>query len=93
MKEKIDITRFLDDSGKIKQLAEKKKNRVAILSYLSEKFETDYNYTEKEVNAICDEWHTFGDYFVLRRELVDNGLLCREANGSRYWKQNEEERV
>jgi len=86
LEQKIDITRFLDNSGKIMQLSEKKKVRVAILSYLAEKFETNHDYTEKDVNAICDEWHTFGDYFILRRELIDNGLLCRESNGSRYWK-------
>ncbi len=86
MEEKIDITRFLDDLGKITQLSEKKKTRLAILTYLAEKFEINYNYTEKEVNAICDEWHTFGDFFVLRRELIDNELLCREPDGSRYWR-------
>ena len=87
MEAKMDIKRFLDDAGKIKQLAEKKKVRVAILSYLAEKFAMNYNYTEKEVNEICDKWHTFGDYFILRRELIDNRLLCREANGSRYWRE------
>ncbi|MBP2633823.1 MAG: hypothetical protein H6Q70_4451 [Firmicutes bacterium] len=86
MEQKIDITKFLDNSGKITQLSQKKKFRVATLYYLAEKFELNRNYTEKEVNATCDEWHTFGDYFVLRRELVDNGLLCRESNCSRYWK-------
>ena len=82
----IDISRFLDDTGKITQLSHKKNFRVATLSYLAEKFEANRNYTEKEVNSICDEWHTFGDYFILRRELIDNGLLCRKSNGSRYWK-------
>lgn len=86
MEQIIDIERFLDDSGKITQLSQKKKVRVEILRYLAEKFETNHNYTEKEVNAICEEWHTFKDYFILRRELIDNGLLCREPNGSRYWK-------
>jgi len=82
----MDITRFLDDAGKITQLPQKKSVRVAILRYIAEKFEINHNYTEKEVNTICDEWHTFGDYFIIRRELIDNGFLCREANGSRYWK-------
>ncbi|WP_304509501.1 DUF2087 domain-containing protein [Anaerotignum sp.] len=85
MEKKIDIRRFLDDSGKIIQLSQKKIFRVATLSYLAEKFEADRNYTEKEVNAICEEWHTFNDFFILRRELIDNELLCREPNGSRYW--------
>lgn len=88
MEQKIDIKMFLDASGKIIQLPQKQKKRTAVLSYLAEKFEENRDYTEKEVNAICDEWHTFGDFFVLRRELVDYGLLCREANGSRYWKEN-----
>ncbi|WP_010250428.1 DUF2087 domain-containing protein [Acetivibrio cellulolyticus] len=83
---KIEISRFLDDSGKIKQLSQKKTFRVATLCYLAEKFEANRNYTEKEVNAICEEWHTFKDYFILRRELVDNGLLCRDAKGSCYWR-------
>ncbi|SNS90480.1 hypothetical protein SAMN05446037_102658 [Anaerovirgula multivorans] len=86
MYQKIDIKRFLDDSGKITQLSSKNKFRIATLSYLAGKFEVDRDYTEKEVNDICDEWHTFGDYFIMRRELVDNGLLCRSIDGSRYWK-------
>ncbi len=86
MESMIDISRFLNDRGEITQLSQKKNFRVATLSYLAKKFEAKRNYTEKEVNSICDEWHTFGDYFILRRELIDNGLLCREPNGSRYWK-------
>jgi len=86
MEHKINIKRFLDDSDRIIQLPKNYKTRFAVLEYLSEKFETNCTYTEKEVNNICNEWHTFGDYFVLRRELADNGLLCRKADGSRYWK-------
>jgi len=86
MEKTIDIKRFLDESGKITQLPQKRTVRLAVLAYLAEKFETNRDYKEKEVNAICDEWHTFNDFFILRRELVDSGLMCRERNGSRYWK-------
>lgn len=86
LEHKINIDKFLDDHGKIMQLPQKQTIRMAALCYLAEKFESDRNYTEKEVNSICEEWHTFGDYFILRRELIDNDLLCREPNGSRYWK-------
>ena len=64
----------------------KQKPRHALLQYLSTKFEPDTVYTERQVNAICDQWHTFGDYFILRRELVDDGFLGRERDGSRYWR-------
>ena len=86
MEQKTKIEQFLDSSGKITQLPQKQKARVALLEYLAEKFEPDRMYSEREVNALCTEWHTFGDYFLLRRELVDHGLLCRERDGSRYWR-------
>jgi hypothetical protein len=86
MEQKLNIKRYIDNSGKIVQLPQKQKMRYALLEYLAEKFESNRNYTEREVNDICNKWHTFGDYFILRRELVDNGLLSRELDGSRYWK-------
>ncbi|AFM41508.1 hypothetical protein Desaci_2570 [Desulfosporosinus acidiphilus SJ4] len=86
MEQKLNIKRFLDDSGRITQLPQKQKVRYALLEYLAEKFEIDCSYTERDVNDICNKWHTFEDYFLLRRELVDNGLLCRERDDSIYWK-------
>lgn len=81
------LERFIDEEGKIKQLPAKKEPRLAVLAYLAEKFEAGRDYTEKEVNAIIENWHTFGDYFLLRRELIDSGLMRRERDGSRYWKE------
>ena len=88
MAQKINIKPFLDADGKITQLPQRRLVRIAVLAYLAEKFEIDRDYKEKEVNAICDAWHTFGDFFILRRELIDFGLLKRERDGSRYWKED-----
>jgi hypothetical protein len=85
------LERFLDDEGNIKQLPSKKDARLVVLSYLAEKFEVGRDYTEKEVNAIIDGWHTFGDYFLLRRELIDSGLMRRTRDGARYWKEEKAE--
>lgn len=82
----VDIRRFLDSQGRITQLSKKRVLRLAVLRYLAGKFETNKDYTEKEVNALCEKWHTFGDVFILRREMVDAHLLCREVDGSRYWR-------
>jgi hypothetical protein len=81
------IERFLDMEGRIKQLPSKGEARRAVLTHLAEKFYLDREYTEKEVNTIIDTWHTFGDYFLLRRELVENQFLCRTRDGARYWKE------
>ena len=55
------IQRFLDECGKIKTWPSKKDKKIEILKYLSNKFEYDKFYTEKEVNAIIDEIHTLND--------------------------------
>ncbi len=86
MESKVRIDQFLDDTGRIIQMPSKHKTRGAILEYLITKFEPDTEYTERQINDICDEWHTFNDYFLMRREMVDTGLLGRERDGSRYWR-------
>ena len=86
MEKKIRIDQFLDDEGRIKQLPRKLTAKLAVLEHLTEKFEMGRFYSEREVNEICDLWHTFGDYFLIRRELVDCNLLARERDGSRYWR-------
>ena len=80
------IKRFLDDNGRLKQFPAKAAVRMQVLAYLHTKFEKGRKYTEKEVNSIISQWITFGDYFIVRRSLVDNGLLARTSNGSEYWK-------
>ncbi len=86
MEQNKKIARFLNTEGKITQLPQKQSVRLALLSYLAQQFEENRFYTEQEVNALCEEWHTFGDYFLLRRELIDQHFLSRKPDGSVYWK-------
>jgi|GEM_PF-352903 Penicillin V acylase and related amidases len=80
------VLRFLEGE-QIRQLPMKAAHKYCVLQYLASKFETGKEYTEGQVNALIDEWHTFGDYFVLRRELIDSGLMKRLPNGSKYWRE------
>lgn len=80
------IKRFLDEDGRLKQLPKKHSVRKLAFGYLAEKFDDDMDYTEKEINKILNAWHTFGDYLVLRRGLVDARYLGRTTDGSRYWR-------
>ena len=79
------IKQFLDNDGKIRQIPAPNKTKLQVLDYLNSKFELGKFYNEKEVNEVINEWHTFGDYFLLRRLLIDYNLLIRTANGDRYW--------
>ena len=86
MERKINIEPFLNGEGQLTQLPQKQKVRQVLLAYLAGKFDPERMYNEREVNVICEDWHTFGDYFLLRRELVEHGLLCRKRDGSAYWR-------
>lgn len=76
--------RFLDTEGRVAQLPVKVSKLQLVLEYLWEKFTVGSTYTEKQVNAILEQWSTL-DYASVRREMVDHGFLCRELNGSAYW--------
>lgn len=91
---KVNISAFLDESGKIIQLPMPNRTKLPVLAHLAGKFEEGRTYSEKEVNGIIDRWHTFGDYFILRRLLVDHNFLQRTPNGEKYWvvKKEDEEK-
>ncbi len=80
-----EIKKFLDGEGRLTLFPSKKRNKIICLYYLATKFEPEVIYTEKQVNEIIDCHHTFQDKWLLRRELINLGLLCRLNDGSQYW--------
>lgn len=79
------LENFLDPQGRLKALPVKRKKKLHVLAYLAEKFEPGRIYTEREVNALLNQWHLFHDPATLRRELYDNHFLNRTQNGASYW--------
>ena len=81
------LAKFLKPDGTIRQIpnsrSQPEKFRI-ILNYLISAFETDRDYTEKEVNTIIKRFND--DIAGLRRDLIDSGLLARERDGSKYWR-------
>lgn len=81
---KESIERFLDAEGRLKAWPAKRAMQKLMIEYVSGKFEHGRVYSEKEINAILTKWHTFGDYFILRRGLIEEGLMVRTPNGAEY---------
>lgn len=77
---------YLDREGRLSQWPAKPHKRLLALEYLAEKFEIDRSYSEREVNELLKAWHTFSDWALLRRELVDQGFLRRPPDCMEYWK-------
>jgi len=81
----MNISKLLNEDGKVLRWPKKKEEKLAVLMYLNGKFEEGREYTEKEVNQLIDKWHCFKDYALLRREMFDNYLLERTKDGKKYW--------
>ena len=76
-----------DDTGRLVRLPNKLSVQQMTMWALWTKFAANRKYTEKEVNAIVNGFHTFGDQATLRRELVNMKLLGRKSDCSEYWKE------
>lgn len=68
--------------GKLTHLPTVRAKMLVVLRHLAARFEPGLHYPEPDVNAILTEVHP--DYALLRRALVDEGLLSRDAGV--YWR-------
>ncbi len=82
------LKNYLNADGSLKQIPPRGNKLLIILNFIVDAFAFDTDYTEKEVNTILRRFHL--DTAALRRYLVDNGLMARESNGTRYWRVKKE---
>lgn len=75
------LERFLL-GGRLVQMPAKRSRRLVVLDHLAQSFEPGLRYTEPEVNAALRGFDD--DVAALRRYLVDEGFLAREAGV--YWR-------
>jgi len=69
-------------NGRLVSIPPRRGKRLVVLHHLVRVFEPGVRYPEREVNALLAVWHA--DVAALRRYLVDEGLLTREAGI--YWR-------
>jgi hypothetical protein len=75
------LSAFVRD-GRLVSVPAQHSKRLVVLHHLVRVFEPGVRYPEREVNALLAVWHP--DVAALRRYLVDEGLLTREAGV--YWR-------
>jgi hypothetical protein len=76
-----------DAAGRLMRLPNKLSVQQTAMWAIWTQFAAGRSYTEKEVNAIINQQHTFGDQATLRRELINMKLLGRKSDCSEYWKE------
>ena len=80
---------FVSDDGRLSRWPTRQKIQRMAAALVVTRFSPDREYTEKEVNALLMDGHTFADCALLRRVLCDWRFLDRERDGSRYWVREE----
>jgi hypothetical protein len=78
------ISNFIDADGRVVVWPKKHANKDLVVAYLATKFDSGVVYDEHEVNDILKAWHTFQDWSLLRRELVERKYLSRDREGYEY---------
>ncbi|MGK2965084.1 MAG: pyridoxal 5'-phosphate synthase glutaminase subunit PdxT [Tepidiformaceae bacterium] len=76
---------FLDDRGRFSSWPQKLAHQRTLVASLVDLFEPGKRYTEREVNDLLDQRHTFRDPARLRRYLYDWRYIDRTSDGSAYW--------
>ena len=75
------VGRFIKD-GRLAIMPSKRAKLLPVLDHIAQDFEPGRSYPEREVNDVLQRYHD--DFAALRRYLVDEGFLSREAGV--YWR-------
>ncbi len=80
------VVRTFVRDGRLLSLPAQLSRRRTVLEHVAQAFEPGTRYPEKEVDGILRAWCAGGtaDHVSLRRSLVDEGLLTRDAG--EYWR-------
>lgn len=78
---------YLNADGKFDRLPGKRQKvkQALMLQFLAEQFVKGKQYTEKEVNDLLNQHHSFNDPATLRRLMFGSKLLDRTIDGRSYW--------
>ena len=82
------MNKLVNEFDEILRWPKKPSVKKIVLNWLSNKFNGEIKYSEKEINEIIDRHHSFNDIALLRRELISRKFLSRKDDGSEYWKTN-----
>jgi hypothetical protein len=76
------VLRTFMPRGRLERIPAARGKRMVVLDQICRVFEPGVRYSERDVSTLLSAFHP--DYAALRRYLVDEGFLAREAG--RYWR-------
>ncbi|GEM49935.1 hypothetical protein DC3_55700 [Deinococcus cellulosilyticus NBRC 106333 = KACC 11606] len=85
------VSQAFDEKGILRTLPSQNKKLNLLMQKLSLLFEAGRTYTEKEVNGLLMGFTR--DFFLIRRSLIDAGVLFRTPSGSAYWRERHDAKI
>lgn len=76
--------RVFDANGRMTRWPKGYRVQSLCLSAFWSRIPSHRDLTERQINTILREGETFGDHVLLRRSLIDHGLMRRARDGSVY---------
>lgn len=76
--------RLFDAEGRLIRWPKKRNLQILCLWVMWSHLPAGTVSTEREVNERLNEWHLFGDHAILRREMIEFGLMRRTRDGREY---------
>lgn len=80
------LVRYYDRDGRLAHWPRKRSWQLPCLWLMVEHVPQGALYSEARINALISACHTFGDYALIRHELVMLGALDRTPDGRAYWR-------
>lgn len=78
------VSRHFDADGLMVRWPSKASHAELCLWVMWSRLPAGAAFTEREISELLNDWHTFGDYALLRRGMVDARLVSRTVDGREY---------
>ena len=78
------VSRYFDDNGRMTGWPSRLNHQSLCLWVMWSRVPAGAVFTEREISAMLQSWHLFGDHALLRRGMVDGKLLSRTQDGREY---------
>lgn len=78
------VLRHFDDDGVMIRWPGRTNHQSLCLWVIWSRIPADQRMSERDINQVIIAGHSFGDHAILRRSLVDAGMLIRTPDGKLY---------
>jgi len=78
------VLRHFNDAGVMIRWPSRTNHQTLCLWVIWSRIPAEQHFSESEINRFITDGHSFGDYAILRRSLVNAKMLARTADGRLY---------